>query len=307
MHPHTPQISVILPIYNASEYLVPAVESILSQGHSDFELLICDDGSNDGSTGIIRDFEKNDDRIRVIYWSSNQGITSALNALIDLARGTYLACMNADDISMPDRLAVQLETFRQVPGPALLSGACDLIDSRGGRLRLHTPPLTNLEFHMRFRCPMVHPLYFTCTSLIRSFKYREVLYAEDYDLVARMMKAGVRLLNIEQPLLQYRLHETNLGRPDKAFMQLTASMWIRNQIRDKQKTEAGLAGLEAFRSRFDYEAFLNAWPVYARCLGKGERDRKSGFSLLANYSRFDPLMRAEVRNSFRYRVAMLFR
>src|SRR5438094_2743094 len=96
-----PLISVLLPVYNASAYLATAIESILTQTFRNYELIIINDGSTDDSLSIIRSFT--DDRIKLIDNPANIGLIESLNKGIDLARGKYIARMDADDISLPTR------------------------------------------------------------------------------------------------------------------------------------------------------------------------------------------------------------
>jgi len=98
----TPKISVVLPTYNAGDYLLRAVNSILDQTLTDFELLIIDDGSTDNTAEIIAGFE--DDRIVAITLPQNKGLIRALNHGLERAKGDYIARMNADDIALPTRL-----------------------------------------------------------------------------------------------------------------------------------------------------------------------------------------------------------
>jgi len=306
MLPHQPTVSVILPVYNGGDYVDLAVSSIVQQSFDDLELLICDDGSTDGTTERIREFEHEDPRIRVIYWQANQGISAAQNALIDLARGQYIACMNQDDISLPERIGTQLKEFPQDAPTTVMTGSCELIDRHGNKLGEYTPPARDFRFHMRFRNPFVHPLLFTRTKLMRSFKYRDIPYAQDYDLWFRMMNEGISFHVCKKPLLQYRLHQENLTNPERVFAQMMAAMWIRNLIRTGE-SESRPSDLDAFRQRYNIQDFLDRWPVYRSCIDKHKLSKRFGLSLILNYGRFDSAMKAEVRNSIRYRLASLLR
>ena len=105
MH-RVPRVSVVLPVFNAEPYVGEAVESILAQSLADFELIAIDDGSTDGSPGILTGFAARDSRVRVIT-RENRGLAATLNEGIGLATAAYCAIMNADDISLPERLAKQ--------------------------------------------------------------------------------------------------------------------------------------------------------------------------------------------------------
>ncbi|GAA4018267.1 hypothetical protein GCM10022408_35010 [Hymenobacter fastidiosus] len=115
-----PLVSVILPVYNAGEYLRPAIDSILSQTLPDFELIIVDDCSPDGSLAVARSYET-DPRVRVLANSQNRGRSSSDNYGAELARGRYIAKMDADDIARPDRLRRQVDFLEQNPSVGLTS------------------------------------------------------------------------------------------------------------------------------------------------------------------------------------------
>jgi len=301
-----PAISVILPVHNGSGFLKSAVQSILNQSFGDFELLIFDDGSNDGTSELVQDFERGDQRIRAIYRRRNQGIVSALNALIDMAEGEYIARMDADDIAMPKRLESQLETFPKDQEQVVSFAACELINKDEEYLGVYTPPTRDFHFHMRFRNPFVHPLLFTRTRSIRSYGYREVSCAEDYDLYFRMMTDGFNFHVSREPLLQYRRYSNNLADPEKAFLQMTSSLWIQRQIRTKQPN-AHLDDLESYRNRFDFQLFARKWPAYASRMGSYKNPERPWPAILLNYGSYDALIKATLRNSLRYTAAKFFR
>src|SRR5262249_45977834 len=109
-----PLISVCMPVHNAERFVGEAVESILGQTLRDFEFLIIDDGSTDGSTRILRDSAARDPRIRLTC-RSNRGLVATLNELVDQARGEFIARMDADDIALPDRFLRQVDYLRRHP------------------------------------------------------------------------------------------------------------------------------------------------------------------------------------------------
>ena len=110
-----PLVSVVMPLYNGERYLAEAIESILSQTFADFEFIIVDDGSTDGSAGIIRDYAARDSRVKVKQLARNSGEAAARNAGIALARGQFVAGMDSDDISLPDRLRAQASFLENNP------------------------------------------------------------------------------------------------------------------------------------------------------------------------------------------------
>ena len=110
-----PLISVVMPVYNGEKFLAEAIDSILAQTYTDFEFIIVDDGSKDHSTEIINDYAKRDPRVRLVQLAENSGVASARNAGIAAARGKYIASMDSDDISLPERLRMQAEFLEANP------------------------------------------------------------------------------------------------------------------------------------------------------------------------------------------------
>ena len=126
----SPKISVVMPAYNAAEYLDEAIRSILNQTFRDFEFIIINDGSTDDSISILDKQQKLDSRIRV-YHQENQGMIAALNRGCRLARGKYIARMDADDISLPGRLEKQLKYMERHPQIGILGTWIYSIDKNG--------------------------------------------------------------------------------------------------------------------------------------------------------------------------------
>ena len=137
-----PAISVLLPVYNAERFIREAVDSVLFQSLGDFELLALDDGSTDGSLIILREYEARDNRVRIIT-RENRGLVASLNDLIAAARGRYLARMDSDDISMPQRFERQVMFLESSPDHVAVGGWVIHIDENG----LPIGPITSPTLH----------------------------------------------------------------------------------------------------------------------------------------------------------------
>ena len=129
-----PAISVVLPVYNAEAYVREAVESILEQSFADFELIIINDGSTDGSGSILRELAARDARI-VLIERPNDGYVSALNKGIKIARADFIARMDADDVAMPERFALQHARMVYKPELAVLGSFIRVMDKTGNIIR----------------------------------------------------------------------------------------------------------------------------------------------------------------------------
>lgn len=299
------RISVILPVHDGEKHLEAAVESILAQDFGDFELLVCNDGSRDNTADILAELRKQDPRIQVIGWPEKRGISAALNALTSVAKGEYIARMDADDISLPSRLGTQLAALSGSDGMKVSFAGCELIDENGDYLGVYQPPEKDFDFHLRFRNPFIHPLLFARTDLLRRFGYRDLLYAEDYDLYQRMMQAGVEFHVSSQCLLRYRMVQNPLKDPGKIFSQLLTAAWVRENVRMKV-SDPPLDDLARHSRRYERSSFRQRWPTYVSCSGTYFDTRYSWLCYVANYWRLDPLIKSEIRNSIRYRLAAIF-
>lgn len=141
----TPLVSVLLPIYNGAAFLEAAIDSITRQSFEDWELILLDDGSSDGSAEIARSATAQDRRLRLVVRRHNQGLGAAMADLAALARGRYLAIQEQDDISAPDRLARQVALLDARPEIGLVSGVAEWRDGDGRRLALFPGLLTRAE------------------------------------------------------------------------------------------------------------------------------------------------------------------
>lgn len=204
----TPMISVVMPVHNNAGYLVESVESVLSQTFKDFEFLIIDDGSTDGSGQQIREFEAADARVNV-FRQANQGIAATLNRGIRAARGRYVARIDADDRMLPVRLERQLSAMQADPALVLLGSAYREIGADGKPGAVCIPPLSDAAvcWRLLFQNALAHPaVMLRRNALLESgLEYDEAVIAEDYDLWSKLSEHG-QVRNLCEPLLEYRIH-----------------------------------------------------------------------------------------------------
>ena len=201
----TPKVSVLMAVYNGEKYLPEAINSILGQTFTDFEFLIVDDGSRDRTPEIIRSYQ--DPRIRPISNPGNVGLTHSLNQGLDLARGEYLARMDSDDISLPERLAKQV-THMDVNSEIAVCGTwAKDIDAQGRVTGVRETPVgRHLEREYWRPSPIIHPSAMIRRAHLNGLHYDEqIRYAQDFDLWLRM-KPIHKLANLPEHLLLYRVH-----------------------------------------------------------------------------------------------------
>ena len=208
--PSSPQVTVLLPVYNSVATLAEAVESILSQSFRDFELLVVNDGSTDGSLALLEQFSARDSRMRVIS-QENRGIVAALNLGISEARGEFIARMDGDDISYPERLFMQAERLTQQPSLALLGSFYVELPS-GTRCSMPTGHSVVSRWLRDSGNAFVHSSVMMRTSVCRSLGgYRGVFpHCEDYDLWLRIVEKH-QVDNMAEYLVGYRRHSASIS------------------------------------------------------------------------------------------------
>lgn len=223
-------ISVILPVYNGEPYLADAVESIRSQSFADFELLAIDDQSADGSARYLQRMVERDPRIRLLS-NPRKGLVEALNLGLASARGAFIARMDADDVSAPDRFQRQADFLTANPAIAVVGSAMTLIDGAGQVIGETDYPTEPARIHRaldRMSCALAHPTVMARRSVLAGLGgYREGLrYAEDYDLWLRVAE-GHRLANLPERLLRYRRHDGSVSQTHSYNQQLATHVaWL---------------------------------------------------------------------------------
>lgn len=208
-----PKVSVVMPVYNAEPYVQEAIDSMLSQTFTDIEFIIVDDGSTDSSGEIIAKASEKDDRIILHQMAQNGGIVSSLNKGIDLSSAPVIARMDADDISLPDRLALQIAYLETLDADAVGANYIKFQGKKSKTTKLPTKP-DDVARELLYTCCLGHPVVTFTREAFDSVGRYDPHYAkggaEDYDLWLRMSRAH-RLANLEQPLLRYRRHNSSIS------------------------------------------------------------------------------------------------
>ena len=212
-----PLVTVLMPVFNAEKYLGSAMESILSQTYTHFEFLIINDGSTDKTAQIIESYS--DKRIRLIQNPRNLGLVKTLNIGIDLAKGKYIARMDADDICHAERLERQVEFLETHPKVVLIGSGYVMIDEFGNPVHIKRKPMDSIQVRWvsLFRTAIEHPVSTYKASLAKKIKYNENYdFAQDYDLWVRMLEHGDASI-LEDILLKYRMHDENISNTRKSL------------------------------------------------------------------------------------------
>jgi glycosyltransferase involved in cell wall biosynthesis len=226
-----PTVSVVLPIYNGESFLREALDSMLSQTLRDLELILVDDFSTDNSRRIAEDYTQRDPRIKIIDNTQGKGLVGALNSGLDAATGVYIARMDADDISLPERLEKQWAFLQAHPAVSLCGtsirsmGAAPAVDIP------YPPDHATICCRMLFVNPIAHPTVLWHAETFRRFglRYHPVSYAEDFDLWQRCADR-LRLANLPEVLLLYRISSGSLTHTYREELARSVACIFRRQL-----------------------------------------------------------------------------
>lgn len=204
-----PRVSVLMPAYNVEKYVGEAIESILNQTFKDFEFIVINDGSTDDTAKIIQEYAKKDKRIHFINHKKNRGIADVRNELLNMAVGEYCAYQDSDDISLPDRLRIQVDFLDKNPEISVVSASLRTIPQNEDWHIIKNPGI--LDFYVANPIPNAVAMFrkkdIEKYGLSYNKKYKT---AEDYDFwqrVARVMKIRV----LPDVLYMYRILDTSLS------------------------------------------------------------------------------------------------
>lgn len=199
------ELTVLLPVFNGAPYIAEALESILSQEFTNFELLVIDDGSTDDTLAILQPFAARDARVRVVS-RENRGLIATLNQGLALSNTDLIVRMDADDVALPNRLERQA-TFMKAHPDVAVCGTGLVFYETGEEKRLPEKH-DALQALTLFNTPVFHPtVIMRKSSVLAVGGYScNAPCAEDYDLWERMLHAGSRFANLGEVLLRYRLH-----------------------------------------------------------------------------------------------------
>ncbi len=244
------KITVLMPTYNGSKHIRTSIDSVLSQTFSDFELLIVNDGSTDNTLDIITSY--NDCRIRVITNERNIGITKSLNRGLAKARGEYIARLDDDDVSMPERLQKQYDFLNKHTDIVLVGGWAEHIDKNGDIIRVRKTPTDPLVIRYELlysNCFYHSAIMFRKQEILDIGGYNEEFkHAQDYELFSRLIN-NHKLANIPEVLIQYRMNPNSIVSTQKSqkIVHANALATIRNLISRYQNLTDD-----------DFDIFINA-------------------------------------------------
>lgn len=251
MHTQRPTVTVLMSVFNGERFLRAAIESILAQTHGDFEFVIVDDGSTDASKDIISSYR--DSRIRPMHINRNLGLAASLNKGLAASTGQYVARMDADDISLPRRLAQQVDYMEKHSDIGICGSWIQVLHEQ--RCDVIRDPTDNETIHARlpFDSAVAHPSVIVNRALWdRAGLSYDTTFpcAQDYELWSRAARF-VRLANIPEVLLLRRLHPDQVGQKQLEEQQRWAGLVRRKHL--------GWLGVAPTDEEFSLHQAISTW------------------------------------------------
>ncbi|MBW6534190.1 MAG: glycosyltransferase [Mariniphaga sp.] len=220
-----PEVSVILPFFNAENTLADAVESMLHQTFTSFEILLVNNNSTDKSFSIAQEFARKDSRIRLLD-EPKQGVDHAMNCGLENSRGRFIARMDADDISYPERLEKQVRYLEKNPETGLVGSFVKYVSHSNGtggferfvRWANSFHSSEEIEMYRFMEIPVVNPTIMFRRELFEKLGgCRQGDFPEDYEMQLRYLDAGVKMTKLQEPLLEWHDYSTRLTRTDERY------------------------------------------------------------------------------------------
>lgn len=305
----SPFISVILPVYNCEKFVSDAVQSVLNQTFSDFELLIIDDCSTDATVSIIQSFS--DERINLIIKEKNSGYTDSLNYAISIAKGNYIARMDGDDVCLPTRFQKQIEAMESNEDVILCGTAIQIIDS--DKILKHPTNHDDIKVKLCFSNAFFHPSVMFRKEVFAQFQYdKKFEPAEDYDLWTRLVFKG-KVMNIDEVLLKYRVHQNQISNyKNEVQMNAMAIAQLRmfQKLFEKETIEMALYN-QAFKyntvnSISEFKSILNLFKKIQTNNNQLGIYKKDCFNAQLQKSRINFLKNYFAKNGFSFKYILTF-
>lgn len=254
-----PRISVIMPVYNAAEYLKEAVDSILEQTYTDFELIAINDGSSDASGEILKHYAKIDKRL-VVVEQKNQGLVKTLNTGIKMAKGEFIARMDSDDVSFPRRFELQMAVFEKHPAVVLVAGGFEIMDEDGEFMYREVIPANDRDIKrsMLLRNPIAHgSVTFRKSAADKVGYYSDACGpTEDFELWTRLATVG-DFVGLEETIFRWRINLKGISSNNNKLQieimkRHTAALWavtFPTVLSASELRESGRAYFKKYKKR----------------------------------------------------------
>lgn len=221
-----PLVSIVMPCFNGEKYLSQSIEAIQAQTFSNFELILINDGSLDGTLQLMELYKRGDGRIKIINNETNLGLVASLNKGLKASIGKYIARTDSDDITQPNWLETLVTELENNPEIIALGSWMEYIQTKTGKLtnfkdgEIATRPINNEEISEDIigYCPIFHPTAVFRREVFEKhgiFYKEEYKHAEDYMFWVEVARLG-KIINIPKPLVKYRLHQNQVSSQHRA-------------------------------------------------------------------------------------------
>ena len=230
-----------MPVFNAEKYIKYSIESILNQTFKDFEFIIINDGSRDNSSNIIESYSAKDERIKLVS-QNNSGASNAFNKGLSIARGEYIARMDADDISTLNRFELQYNFLKKNKEISAIGGAVKIIDENNNIIKniFYPSNLNIIKKQIQFNIPIAFPSMIIRKEILDKFNGLRTFLdpADDYDLWLRLLDSNIKISNIRNFVLHYRVHSNSLSHRKKNDQNnLTIISYLSSMSRNKENID----------------------------------------------------------------------
>lgn len=314
---NNPLVSIIMSTYNESyAYIKAAVDSLLAQTYSNIEyIIIVDNPENTEAITVLESFKSSDERVKLHVNPENRGLVYCLNYGIQIAHGDYIARMDADDISFPDRIEKEIK-FLQANNFDMVSTQMTPIDEGGNILQSEGGPVYkrdhSLEKQMYCENLVVHPSVLIKKSVLLDLQgYRFIQSVEDYDLWLRLLSSGYSIGIMDEPLVSHRISLEGVGRSDR-YGQFLGAQYVRYLYRMRKRTGKDFhseALFETFRRKYHYfnrrakRNYQKAYQAYCEAkIARNRGDRIAAFKLLGYSFLVSGLRRRHVAVALYYKL-----
>lgn len=261
----TPEVSVLMPVYNGMPYLPESVESVIGQSFEDWELILVNDGSTDGTESYLESIL--DARVKVIHLDQNVGLTGALNIGLKKCIGRYTARMDGDDICFPERLENQYRFLEENQDVVLVGGLFQPIGTKkiGRNVDLPANSAEIIDALLNRQHALCHPTTMFRTEVVKKLGgYWMLPLGEEIDLFLRIAEHG-KLSNIPEPLIYYRVHEASLNgqRLREMHNHFAYAIYCAKQRKENESPIDYAAFLRRYEDRPIFEKVLDSMDFYA--------------------------------------------
>ena len=238
------KVSIIIPISDNYPFSKKAIISLLNQSYKNIEILICLNGNDSKYNNLLKKNFSSFSKIK-FYYQKNKNIVDALNLLISKSTGRYIARMDADDISHPERISRQIDYIIK-NNIDFLSTYGEVVDEDFNRIYFHKQRLKKKYFTN----PILHPSIIIKSSILKKFKYRQIPFAEDYELYLRLEKNGIRLHCLDKVLIYYQLNKKNLSNPIRSFYLILSTLIISKSFRENLEVNTNFFKIINYQKKF---------------------------------------------------------